>query len=148
MTAEESSMQTYGVSRATTASPDKVWSVWSDPNNWSRWNSGITSAEVDGPIANGTKGKMTTNRSSAHEVTFFNVVEGRGFSMAMAGPPLASFTFSCEITPDGTGSTIAQNVTITGPLAFLFGPMMGAQMAKHFIPVLDDLARTAEAGAP
>jgi len=24
---------------------------------------------------------------------------------------------------------------------------MGAEMAKHFIPVLDDLARTAEAGA-
>jgi uncharacterized protein YndB with AHSA1/START domain len=140
-------MQTYGVSRATTASPDKVWSVWSDPNSWSRWNSGITSAEVDGPIANGTKGKMTANRGSTHEVTFSNVVEGRGFSMSMAGPPLASITFSCEIAPNGTGSTIAQNVTIAGPLAFLFGPMMGAEMAKHFIPVLDDLARTAEAGA-
>jgi hypothetical protein len=65
----------------------------------------------------------------------------------MAGPPLASITFSCEIAPNGTGSTIARNVTIAGPLAFLFGPMMGAEMAKHFIPVLDDLARTAEAGA-
>jgi hypothetical protein len=140
-------MQTYGVSRATTASPDKVWSVWPDPKSWSRWNSGIASAVVDGPIANGTKEKMTTNRGSTHEVTFSNVFEGRAFSVSMAGPPLASITFSCEIAPNGTGSTIARTVTIAGPLAFLFGPMMGAKMAKHFIPVLDDLARTAEAGA-
>ncbi|MGA2758881.1 MAG: SRPBCC family protein [Candidatus Cybelea sp.] len=138
-------MKTYGVSRSTTASPEKVWSVWRDPNNWSRWNSGILSAQVDGPIANGTKGKMTTNRGSSHDVTFSNVVEGRGFSMSMAGPPMTTLTFSCEITPDGTGSEIAQRVTISGPLGPILGAMMGKEMAKHFIPVLDDLARAAEA---
>jgi uncharacterized protein YndB with AHSA1/START domain len=135
---------TYGVSRSTTAPPEKVWSVWCDPNNWSRWNSGISSAEVDEPIADGAKGKMTTNRGSTHDVTFSNVVENRGFSMSMAGPPLTTFTFSCEIAPDGGGSKIAQNVAISGPLAFLFGPMIGNEMAKHFMPVLDDLAKAAE----
>jgi uncharacterized protein YndB with AHSA1/START domain len=138
-------MKTYGVSRSTTASPEKVWSVWRDPNNWSRWNSGISSAQVDGPIADGTKGKMTTNRGSSHGVTFLNVVEGRGFNMSMAGPPMTTFTFNCEITPDGTGSKIAQSVTISGPLAPILGRMMGTEMAKHFIPVLDDLAHAAEA---
>ncbi|HEX3458787.1 MAG TPA: SRPBCC family protein [Candidatus Baltobacteraceae bacterium] len=137
-------MKTYGASRSTTASPERVWSVWSDPNNWSRWNSGIKAAQVDRPIADGVQGKMTTNRDTTHDVTFSNVVVGRGFSMTMAGPPGATFVFSCEIAPDGTGSTIAQNVAISGPMAGLFG-MMGKEMAKHFVPVLDDLARTAEA---
>lgn len=50
-------MKTYGVFRLTTAPPAKVWSLWRDPNNWSHWNSGITSAQVDGPIADGTKGR-------------------------------------------------------------------------------------------
>jgi len=27
-------VKTYGTSRSTTASPERVWSVWSDPNNW------------------------------------------------------------------------------------------------------------------
>jgi uncharacterized protein YndB with AHSA1/START domain len=138
-------MKTYGVSRTTTASPEKVWSLWRDPNNWSRWNSGIASAQVDGPIANGVHGRMTTNRGSSHDVTFSNVVDGRGFSMSMAGPPLTTITFSCEITPAGTGSTIAQSVVISGPLGFLFGAMMGNEMSKHFVPVLDDLARAAQA---
>ena len=80
----------YGVSRSTTASPQRVWSLWSDPNNWSRWNSGIKAAQLDGPLANGAKGKMTTNRDTTHDVAFSNVVEGRGFSMTMAGPPGAT----------------------------------------------------------
>jgi hypothetical protein len=60
---------------------------------------------------------------------------------------LTIFDFSCEIQPDGNGSTIAQSVAITGPLAFLFGPMIGNEMAKHFVPVLDDLARAAESAS-
>jgi hypothetical protein len=137
-------MKTYGVSRSTTASPGVIWRLWSDPNNWSRWNSGIRAAEVDGALANGSHGKMTTDRGTTHDVTFHDVITDRGFKMSMAGPPLTIFDFSCEIQPDGNGSTIAQSVAITGPLAFLFGPMMGNEMAKHFVPVLDDLARAAE----
>lgn len=136
-------MKTYGVSRSTAASPEAVWRVWSDPNNWNRWNSGIRNAEIDGAIANGRTGKMTTNRGSTHDVTFNDVTDGRGFSMSMAGPA-TTFTFVCEIAPDGNGSTISQSIAITGPLAFLVGPMMGNEMAKHFVPVLDDLARAAE----
>jgi Polyketide cyclase / dehydrase and lipid transport len=139
-------MKTYGVSRSTTATPAAVWRVWSDPNNWSRWNSGIASARVDGPLADGTKGMMTTSRGSSHDVTFHNVMPERGFSMSMCGPPLTNVTFSCEIAPADGGSTISQNVAFTGPFGFLLGAMMGNEMAKHFIPVLDDLAKTAEAG--
>lgn len=138
-------MRTYGVSRKTTASPDRIWLLWRDPGNWSTWNSGIRNAQVDGMVANGKTGKMTTDRGSVHDVTFHDVIEGRGFSMSMAGPPLTTFTFNCEIAPDGSGSTIAQSVAMSGPLGFLFGAMMGNEMAKHFVPVLDDLAHAAEA---
>ena len=137
-------MKTYGVSRSTSASPATVWFLWSDPNNWSRWNSGIRDAQVDGPIADGTRGTMTTDRGSTHNVRFHDVSDGRSFSMSMAGPPLSTFTFTCEVRPDGVGSVISQHVAITGPLGGLFGAMMGTEMAKHFVPVLDDLARTAE----
>ena len=140
-------MKSYGVSRSTTASPQTVWRVWSDPDNWSAWNSGIRSAKLDGPLANGVNGEMTTSRGSVHEVTFHRVVQGRCFSLSMAGPPFTTITFSCDIEPDGQGCTIAQDVEFEGPLGPLFGAIMGAEMAKHFVPVLDDLARTAEAQA-
>ena len=138
-------MKTYGVSRPTTASPEKVWSVWSDPNNWSRWNSGIRAAKIDGPLRSGATGEMETNRGSKHAVTFADVEPLRGMTMSMSGMPGTRFTFICEITPNGTGSTIAQSVAFSGPLAFIVGPLMGKMMASHFVPVLDDLAGAAEA---
>jgi uncharacterized protein YndB with AHSA1/START domain len=141
-------MKAYGVSRSTTAPPEVVWSIWSDPNNWSQWNSGIRNAHVDGPIAEGATGTMTTNRGSTHAVTFHDVAAPRGFRMSMTGPPLTTFTFTCEIVPEGSGSTIAQHVEFSGPLGSLFAAMMGNEMAKHFVPVLDGLARTAEARGP
>jgi hypothetical protein len=62
----------------------------------------------------------------------------------MGGPPLTTFTFTCDVEPDGTGSRISQSITFSGPLAFLFAPMLGKQLAEHFIPVLDGLAQAAE----
>lgn len=137
-------MKTYGVSRVTAASPETVWRLWSDPNNWNTWNTGIQEAKVSGALANGVKGTMTTTRSSTHEVTFHDVVPGRGFSLSMAGPPLTTITFGCSIEPNDSGSTLEQHVSFSGPLGGLFGAMMGGEMVKHFVPVLDDLARAAE----
>ena len=56
----------------------------------------------------------------------------RGLRMSMTGPPLTTFTFTCEIVPEGSGSTIAQHVEFSGPLGSLFAAMMGNEMAKHF----------------
>jgi uncharacterized protein YndB with AHSA1/START domain len=136
-------MRTYGKSRSTAASPARVWSIWRDPKNWNTWNTGIRDCALDGPLANGATGWMVTNRGTKHRVTFANVDEGRGFQLSMSGPPLTTFTFTCDVEPDGTGSRISQSITISGPLAFLFAPL-GRGMAEHFVPVLDGLAQAAE----
>jgi uncharacterized protein YndB with AHSA1/START domain len=137
-------MRTYGKSRSTTATPSRVWSIWRDPNNWNKWNTGIRDCVMDGPLANGTTARMVTNRGTKHRVTFANVDDGRGFQLSMSGPPLTTFTFTCDVEPDGTGSRISQSITFSGPLAFLFAPMLGKQLAEHFVPVLEGLAQAAE----
>jgi Polyketide cyclase / dehydrase and lipid transport len=141
-------MQTYGKSRFTTASPERVWSVWSDPNNWTRWNTGIKHFEMHGPLVDGAAGKMQTAEGSTHDVTFEHVQPLKGFTLSVNGPPLTKFTFICEVQPHNGGSIIAQSVAFSGPLAFVFGPLLGPQMAEHFVPVLDDLAAAAEAASP
>jgi uncharacterized protein YndB with AHSA1/START domain len=36
------------------ASPDKVWSILTNINNWPRWQTAISAAQVHGPLAPGT----------------------------------------------------------------------------------------------
>lgn len=138
-------MKTYGKARFTTAPPERVWNVWSDPNNWTRWNTGIKNFQMNGPLVSGAVGKMQTSQGTTHDVTFERVEPLKGFRLSTGGPPLTRFTFICEVQPQGTGSTISQSVAFSGPLAFLFGPLFGPQMATHFVPVLEDLAAAAEA---
>jgi uncharacterized protein YndB with AHSA1/START domain len=138
-------VKTYGKSRSTTASPERVWKVWSNPDNWGRWNSGIRSCRMNGPLVSGATAMMETSRGSRHAVTFAGVEPPRRFTLSMSGPPLTTFTFICEIEPHGAGTTISQSIALSGPLAFLFGPLLGPQVANHFVPVLDDLAKAAEA---
>ena len=137
-------MKTYGRTRSTTASPERVWALWSDPDNWSRWNTGIRSSHIDGPLASGATGTMQTTRGSTHAVAFADVEPPTRFTMPMAGQPLTTITFRCEITAAGGRSIVSQSVAFSGPLGFLVGPLMGNQLAGHFEPVLADLSSAAE----
>jgi Polyketide cyclase / dehydrase and lipid transport len=138
-------VKTYGRSRSTLASPARVWSVWSDSNNWSRRNTGIRWCMLDGPLVSGAKATVETTQGSQHTVTFSDVEPPRHFTLSMDGPPLTTMRFLCEVRPDGRGSTLSQSVSFVGPLAFLFRPLLGAQLARNFVPVLDGLAAAAEA---
>lgn len=137
-------LKPYGKARTTAASQARVWSVWSDPNNWSRWNTGIRWCMLAGPLVTGATARVETTAGSKHTVTFADVEPPSRFTLCMDGPPLTTLRFLCEVKPEGTGSTISQSVTFTGPLAFLFAPLLGAQLAKNFVPVLDGLAAAAE----
>jgi uncharacterized protein YndB with AHSA1/START domain len=121
-----------------------VWALWSDPDNWSRWNTGIRSSRIDGSLASGATGTMQTTRGSTHAVAFADVEPPTRFTMRMAGPLLTTITFRCETVADAGGSIVSQSVVFSGPLGFLFGSLMGNQLAGHFEPVLADLSSAAE----
>jgi len=137
-------MADHGRTRETTASPSRVWSIWPDPTTWSRWNPSVSRMDLDGPFADGTTGRMHTPQGRTHEVTFENIEEGKSYELATSVVPGTRFHFCCEIAANGTGSTLSQTVRMSGPLAFLLGPVMGPGMAKSFDKVLDGLKQEAE----
>ena len=121
-----------------------MWSVWSDPNNWSRWNSGIRSATINGPLVSGATGMMKTNCGSKHAVTFADVEPPRHFTMTMSGPPLTVVVHLRDHAERRKEHDSAEGCDLRAARVHLRaddGPMM----ASHFVPVLDDLAGAAEA---
>ena len=133
--------------RDTTASPDRVWTIWSDTSTWPEWNPDVLSVSLNGPFATGTSGEMHTRAGGRHQIRLASVEPGRAFELATSVMPLSSLTFRCEVSPASSGgSRISQGVTVSGPLAFVFSPMMGPRIAESFGPLLDGLARKAEAG--
>jgi len=139
-------MADYGRSRETTASPERVWTIWSDPGTWSQWNPSVSKMELDGPFGDGTTGRMHTPEGRTHQIRFEHVQPGSSYEMRTAVIPGTEFHFRCEVAPSGTCSTLSQTVRISGPLAFALAPIMGPGMAKSFDRVLDGLKHEVETG--
>jgi hypothetical protein len=134
-------------SRETSAAPDAVWRIWSDPSTWPDWNPDIQTVDLHGPFTTGATGTMTTRSGGRHDISLASVDAPRSFELATAPVPGARFQFRCEVAPAGSGSRIAQSLTMHGPMAWLYSPMMGGSIAKSFDPILDGLAKRAESEA-
>ena len=129
----------------TTASPEAVWRIWSDTPTWQEWNPDVQSMSLNGPFATGTTGVMKTKQGT-RQVTLTEVVPGRSFRLETTVIPLTRFFFDCTVASGPAGkTTISQAVRVGGPLGGVVGGMMVKQIADTFPPLLQGLARKAEA---
>jgi hypothetical protein len=51
-------MWTHEISIETTATPQRIWSLWIDVVNWPSWNAGVERSELHGAFAQGTPFRM------------------------------------------------------------------------------------------
>src|SRR5690348_16843297 len=109
-------MKTYARSRRTTASPERIWSIWSDTSTWKDWNPNVASMEIDGPFRQGAHLVMHTRENRTHQMQLTKLENGRSFELLTRVIPGTTFTFACEIKPAAGGSEISQGLRVGGPL--------------------------------
>jgi uncharacterized protein YndB with AHSA1/START domain len=141
-------MAEYGTSVETTASPERVWKIWSDMSTWGDWNPNVTTMDWTGGFVQGSQGTMNTKAGQHHKMTLAEVQPGRFFALETSVVPLTRFRFNCRVEPSGSGgkTLISQVVEVKGPLGPVVQGMMGPQVSKEFATLLANLARKAEAG--
>ncbi len=138
-------MATEDRSVETVASPEAVWKLWSDVSTWQDWNPDVQSMTLDGPFAAGTTGVMKTKQGT-RRVKLTQVVPGRSFRLETSVIPLTTFFFDCQVSSGAAGKTrVSQAITVGGPLGGVVGGAMSKQIANTFPPLLEGLARKAEA---
>src|SRR6202521_1181476 len=141
-------MTEYGTSVESTASPERVWKIWSDMSTWGDWNPNVSTMEWTGGLAQGSQGIMNTKAVQHHKMTLAEGQTGRFFSLETSVVPLTRFRFNCRVEPGAAGKTrISQMVEVKGPLGPVMQGMLGPQVSKEFGTLLANLARKAEAGS-
>jgi hypothetical protein len=138
-------MASHGRTLEASASPERVWRIWSDVSTWPSWNPDVLAVSIDGPFVSGAKGQMTTKAGGTHDIMLRDVEAGRSFELETSPIPLGRFHFACRVQPAGdAASTISQTITIGGPLGPLYSAMMGSRIAQGFEPILGGLKAAAE----
>jgi len=138
-------MAEYGTSVESTASPDKVWKIWSDMSMWGDWNPNVSTMEWQGGFLSGTSGVMNTRAGQHHKMRLLDVVPGRSFALETSVVPGTTFRFNCRIDGAGGKTKIGQYVEVKGPLGSILGGMLGPQVSKEFGILLNNRAKKAEA---
>ena len=135
----------YGTSVESTASPDKVWRIWSDMSTWGDWNPNVSTMDWQGGFVSGTNGIMNTRAGQHHRMQLVDVQPGRSFALLTAVVPGTRFRFNCRVEPANGKTKISQTVEVGGFLGPVMGGMLGPQVSKEFGTLLENLAHKAEA---
>src|SRR3989454_6209665 len=108
-------MAEYGTSVESTASPDRVWKIWSDMSTWGDWNPNVSTMEWQGGFASGTTGVMNTRAGQHHKMKLLDVGPGRSFALETNVVPLTTFLFNCRIDEGGGETEKAPALQGQGP---------------------------------
>ncbi|GAB1640059.1 hypothetical protein [Krasilnikovia sp. MM14-A1259] len=144
-------MKTIATAEITTDVPAAAFfERWADVATWPQWNTDTEWVRLDGPFRTGTTGRLKPKGGPATKFVITSLVAEREFTdvSLLLG---ARLTFQHLVTEDSRGRTVvAVQVTITGPLAFLWTAVLGKGIAAGLggdLARLEAAARTAGVSA-
>ena len=106
-------MFTYETSLTGKADIQKIWKMYSDVNNWSKWDKSVKSVQLLGAFCTGTRGVMEMADGMALPIELIECIEKKSFTTkSQLGP--VTVTFGHLLQEDEKGVTITHTVTIEG----------------------------------
>ena len=125
------------------SAPEALWPLLADPRRWPEWDTGVERASLDGGLAAGARGSLKPRGAPTSRFVVTEVEPGRRLT-DVTRLSLARMTFEHEWAPSpGGGTTLTHRVIIAGPLAGLFGRLIGARIARELPETMARLAAAA-----
>ena len=125
----------------TAASPDKIWSVWTDVANWKKWDYQLEYARID-KFASGHMGVMKSRR--AKEFNFF-VEDVTNDKITIAVKlPLATLRINRHVKKLQRGCEFTHETSFEGTLGFAYGLAFGRRFKKELPIVMGKVKEMAE----
>lgn len=136
-------MWEYENSIETSATPEAIWRLWSNVENWGSWNGEIEKIDINGPFAPGTQILMTPPGDDPIPLVIAEAVENKFFvDEARFGDLLLRTTH--RIDPiDNNRIRVVYRMEITGSGANEAGPQIGPGITADWPDTMAALVRMA-----
>ncbi len=112
----------------TTATAEAVWKRWTTAADWAIDDPDTEWATFDSPTV-GSTGKVKSVGSPAQKFTFTELVPNERMVFSI-GLPLATLTFPHTMRVTPLGLEVRHEVKFTGPLAGLYGAIIGRGIGR------------------
>ncbi|WP_310418083.1 SRPBCC family protein [Chamaesiphon sp. OTE_8_metabat_110] len=128
----------------TSASPEKIWAIWTDVEHWSAWDTELSDARLEGAFVLGSVGKLTpkAGRVSPFIISQLNAGNSYTFTLKL---PLCKLNVYRHLYSQSDGTYFTHEVSFQGLLAFLFGLLLGRRFRIVLPSVMENIKRIAQA---
>jgi len=124
---------------ATTATPEAIWHRWTEVELWPADDPDCRWATIDGDYRVGATGTVKAAGPASHfRVTELDPLRRMVFEIAV---PLGTLRFPHTVEPLAEGVLLTHAVEITGPLAQVYGAVIG-QVIRRGLPEVVRLVAT------
>ncbi|MBD2597395.1 SRPBCC family protein [Nostoc spongiaeforme FACHB-130] len=127
----------------TSASPEKIWSIWTDVEHWSKWDTELSDAYLESPFALGARGKLTPKQGRVSTFKISQLIPGKSYTFTI-NLPLCSLNVHRYLNVQSDGTYFTHEITFQGLLAFLFGQILGRQFQAVLPSVMQNVKQIAE----
>lgn len=128
----------------TSASPEKIWAIWTDVEHWSRWDTELRDAHLSEPFELGAIGKLTPKRGRASTFRISQFNSGTSYTFMLRLPFCSLNVHRYLVSREGI-TYFTHEVSFHGLLAFIFGLLLGRQFKAALPSVMDNVKSIAEA---
>ena len=118
-------MWTYEHSIETSATPEAIWRLWADVENWGTWNTDIEKIEIRSPFAAGAEITMTPAGQDPVQLTLADVAENERFTDEARIDGLILRTIHRLERLGNQRTRVVYRMEITGTAAEEIGPQIG-----------------------
>lgn len=128
---------------ATTATPEKIWQIWTDVPNWKVWDTGLQSAELKGDFKVGTKGVLIPDKGPKAKFKITEFKEGKSYAFR-TGLPFGSLVIE-RVLEEKEGKTLfTHKVSFKGLGGSLFAGSLGKRYRKMLPEVMERIKQLVE----
>ena len=125
-------MWTHEHAAETPLTPEAIWKVIADLDNWSRWDTSMERVELHGPLKAGSTVTMTPKGQDPITSVITEVTENERYAdQTEFGGVTLGFSHTLTRLPGG-GTRIVHRLEITGDRSDAVGPEVGPMITADF----------------
>lgn len=115
-----------------------IWERWVNPTCWPQDDPDTKSATFNGTVKLGATGIVTPRSGPKSKVTVTKFEPGKAFNLETR-LPLALMSFEHDMHENNGELQVTHRLQFSGPLAPIFGALIGAKIARGFPQVMQNI---------
>ena len=121
---------------------EDVWRLWSDVNNWPRWDTELEYCKMDAPFAQGSHFILKPNKGPKVKITLSEVITNKKFTDYTQFPGAIMYD-AHELEETTNGLRITSTITVKGFLSFIWANLVAKNVAAGVPKQMDALVELA-----